>query len=153
MQPPIPGSYSENEKQGQVFKTGCSWAPFRKSVPGVEWQPLTVLGPLQSSTVCRTTPKAEKWPASGFSWNCSFYKDVSDQKKQANHMEKMHDQLLTRNVVTCSAQWKNVYTAHTRRHRKCTHTYAQHARLECSRTGNWGLFVEGSALPRVKALT
>lgn len=136
MQPPTPGSDSENEKREQAFRIGCSWARFRKSVAGLEWQHLTILGPLQSSTICRATPKAEKWPASGFSWNCSFYKDVSDQKKQANHMEKMHDQLLTRNVETCSAQWKNVYKAHTRIHRKCTHTYAHHARLEGSRTGN-----------------
>lgn len=68
-QPPVPGSSCEDEKRGWVFRTGCSPAQFRKSVSGpeVELSSLTILSPLPSRTACRTAPKAEKQPASGFS--------------------------------------------------------------------------------------
>lgn len=84
-QPPTSGSCSVDDNHELSF--------------GGVWQPLTITGPLQSSTSCRTTPTADKQPASCLSWNCSFPRDVPDQKKQENHIHKMHEQLMTLEIL------------------------------------------------------
>lgn len=86
------------------------------------------------------------WPASCFPWNCSFYEDVSDPKKQAKHTEKMQWPATdSRDAETCSARLKaNGSLTHSHTHKVHTHVCISCyvSRLEGSRIGNQGLFVQ-----------
>ena len=107
-QPLVQGSSCEDEKWGWVFRTGCSPAHFQKNMSGPEAELLffTNLSSL-SRTACRTTPTAEKQP--DFSWNCSFPRMCQIKKKQANHTEKMQDQLLTLEMLKAAVlSWQEL---------------------------------------------
>lgn len=55
-----------------------------------------------------------------------FFKNVSDEKKQANHIQKMHSQLQTKEMLKAAVfsgrRIAGVFTRHTHVHTEHTHT-------------------------------
>lgn len=109
-QPPLSGSHSVDEKhkfssRGAWFDLGWYGSP---SLSSVLFNPIPLVGqPLRLKNGC-------------LSCNCPFPKDVSDLKRQANHIQKMHEQLMTLEMLKAAVA--GVFTRHTCSHRSA-HTH------------------------------